>query len=622
MDLVVSSLFAESLYCDDSSITRQISIIDLILKKLKDSVKYFRQDITRAAGLLWTADRRTTTINVGLQFVQALLPVISLYIIKLLVETAVKGAADMNGIFWLVAAFSAVQFLLALTSQYATYISTIHQQKLSDYLSGKVLSKATSVEYEYYENPAYHDTLHLAQQQSLHKATALLSNFNAVLLNSLSIMFLAIFFLSMHSLFALLFIGLFIPLAIVKWYSGYELLKLERSFAPAEREANYLHQVLTGISYAKEVRILGFGDNFIKKFKQIRSHIHQGKRNLHTRLMKYSLLAEAGEIMAMACIFGWIALGVMEKTITVGAFVVYLQGFQRLQSTSKGFLQALVQLFQQRLFLKDLFTFLDIPPARPQARNQHFPAVGAGLIVDNISFAYPDTNKPVLKDISLKCAPGNVIAIVGENGSGKSTLVKLLARLYGLQAGNIKIDGADIDNIAVPDFQDNTTFVFQDFEKYFLSIEDNITLGATKPDRDQHAIRRSAELSGADAFIQQLSAGYKTRMGRLFQGSEQLSGGQWQKLILSRIFYRNSKLIVLDEPTSALDANAELELFKNLKDHLGDKMVILISHRLYNLKLADYIYLMRDGKIAEEGTFDELTNSRGAFRQMYEAQKL
>lgn len=592
------------------------------MKKIKDSIRYFRRDLLRAAIMVWKADKPSAIINIVLQFILAFLPVTSLYFIKLLVEAAVKGGDDFNMVIWLIIAFSGSQFLLALTGQYSAYINTIHQQKFGDYLSENVLNKAVQVDYEYYENAAYHDTLHLAQQQSLHKASALLTNFNSVLLNSLSIIFLAIFFLSMHSLFALLFIGLFIPVAVIKWYSGYELLKLERSFVPMEREAAYLHHVLTGVSYAKEVRILGFGDAFVKKFRQIRSHIHKGKKDLHGRLMRYSLLAEAGEIIAMAFIFGWIAMSVWDKSISVGAFVVYIQGFQRLQSTSKNFLASLVQVFQQRLFLKDLFTFLDIPPAKASSQHHAFPSTGSGLSLQDVSFTYPETTRPVLKGISLQCKPGSIIAIIGENGSGKSTLVKLLARLYDLQSGHITINGTNINEIDNADFRDRSTFIFQDFEKYFLTISENISIGTKRPEDDLREIERSAVLSGADSFIQKLSSGYKTRMGRLFKGSEQLSGGQWQKLVLSRIFYRNSRIIILDEPTSALDANAELELYKNLKANLEDKIVILISHKLYNLKMADYIYVMEEGKIAEEGSFDTLVNGKGAFRKMYDAQKL
>jgi ATP-binding cassette subfamily B protein len=461
----------------------------------------------------------------------------------------------------------------------------------------------------------------LAQQQSLYKATQLLGIFNSLLVNSLSVFFLIGYFFHLHSLFALLFMVLSIPLAIIKWYSGYELLRLERKFVPLEREASYLHQTLTGVSYAKEVRVFGFGGSFIEKFKTIRKSIHDEKKSLHVKLTWYSLIAESAEIIVMVLIFGLLAKSALEKSITIAVFVIYVTGFQRLQSTSLNFLQSVVQVFQQRIFLKDLFAFFDINVNSRQEGTKPMPTANNELAVKNVSFTYPETSREVLHDVSINCGAGKIVAIVGENGSGKSTLVKLLARLYSLQSGSIAISDEHINDIELKDFRAQSIFLFQDFEKYFLTIEENIALGEAG-EIDGAAIENAAKLSGASNFVNRLTKGYKTRMGRLFEGSEQISGGQWQKLVLARIFYKDTKLLVLDEPTSALDATAELEVFTNVKKELGQKMVILITHRLYNLKIADYVYVMEEGRVAEEGTFESLVTKNGAFRKMYDAQKL
>ena len=585
-------------------------------------LRYFSKDLIRASSLLWKADKKIASLNILLQVVLALLPILSLYLMKLMIEAVVHGNQPFETILPLIIIYGVIQLLLAGAGQYAGYISTAHQHKLTDYLSTEVLEKAVKVDYAYYENPAYHDTLHLAQQQAIYKASQLLNNFNAILLNSLSLVFLAGLFLTLHSYFALFFIALSIPLAIIKWYSGFALLKLERKFVHQEREANYIHQTLTGINSAKEVRVFGFGDYFIAQFKQIRHLIQTEKIMLNRKLTIYSLLAETGEIIAMTIVFGLLANYTWQKVITVGAFVVYLQGFQRLQSTSKGFLQALVQLFQQRIFLKDLFAFLDLNTSDQQNLQLPFPPLKRGLTVSNLSFSYPGMQKEVLHNISLHCPPSSIIAIVGENGSGKSTLVKLLARLYETKTGDIKIGDQHIADIDIPSFREETVFLFQDFEKYFLSVEENITIGDFRADKNDGDIITSAQLSGAHSFIQHLSKGYKTRMGRLFKGSEQLSGGQWQKLAISRAFYRKASLIILDEPTSALDAGAEAGVFKNIKTQMKDKMVILITHRLYNLKMADYIYVLKDGHMDQEGNFEQLIKEEGQFKKLYETQKL
>jgi ATP-binding cassette subfamily B protein len=588
----------------------------------KINFSQINKDFFRASSLIWQADKRIAFLNIFLQFIQAFLPILSLYYIKEMIEAVVENNHTFHNIIPLIIAFSLAQFLLAVAAQYSGYIASIHQQKLTDYLSVEVLNKAIEVDYEYYENPKYHDTLHLAQQQSLHKAGYLLTAFNTVVLNSLSLLFLVGFFFTLHSSFALIFVFLSLPLAMIKWYSGFSLMRLEKKFAPLEREAGYLHQVLTGVTYAKETRVFGFGQSFIQKFKNIRLYIHSQKKKLQLRLTIYSITAEAVEIIVMAFVFFLLAKNAWEKSITAGIFVVYIQGFQRLQSVSKNFFQSLVQLLQQRIFLQDLFIFFDIKINTPHSDKHQFPDFKKGIIVKDVSFTYPDTVKSVLHHININCLPGRIVAIVGENGSGKSTLVKLLARLYRLESGNISFDDIALSEIDEKDFRTKSVFLFQDFEKYFFTVEENIALGADAKKNVENDVINAAKLSGANSFIKSLSKGYKTRMGRLFEGSEQLSGGQWQKLALARMFYKKAQLIVLDEPTSSIDASAELNIFRNIKEQLGDKIVILITHRLYNLKIADYIYVMHEGNIAEEGEFNTLIEKQGIFKTMYEAQKL
>ncbi|WP_243718015.1 ABC transporter ATP-binding protein [Pedobacter changchengzhani] len=589
---------------------------------LKKQLHLFKEDFSSILQLLWLSGKKTAIINITIQFLLSLLPIATLYCIKLLIEYLVKPEIAFDKIAEIIILFGISQLLFSIVNQYNTYITGLYQQKLTDHLSLQVLDKAIAVDYEYYENPDYHDNLHLAQQQSVYKASQLLSNFNALLLNSLSLLFLLSFFISLNSLFGLLFLLLSVPLACIKWYSGYATLRMEQKFAPLEREANYLHQVVTGLNFAKEVRLFDFGTSFIKKFRAIRSHIYNSKKGLQSKLMIYSLFAEAAEIIVMALIFGFLAKSVWEKTITLSVFVIYLQGFQRLQTTSRGFLQAIVQVFQQRLFLKDLFSFLNLP-AKNLSGSSSFPMVEVGLSIKNLSFKYPQTEKLVLKDVSINCKPGQIIAIVGENGSGKTTLVKLLAKLYTLQTGAIFIDEVSVNEIEEKEYRLKTAFLFQDFERYFFSVQDNITFDKNGGDEDTNArVKKAAISSGADTFIQHLTNGYDTRLGRTFQNSEQLSGGQWQKLALARVFYKDAELVVLDEPTSAIDPEAEFELFKHIKEIALNKMVILVSHRLYNLKMASHIYVMHEGNVAEEGSFDQLIENDGLFKKLYDLQKL
>lgn len=580
----------------------------------------FAKDLLRTTALAWTANKRMVVVNSGLQFLQAAMPVASLYLVRQLVEQLSVANRDITAVSYTIIAFGLVQFAQAVMGQYSAYLSTLQQQKISDHIAELVLNKAVKVPLAYYENPDYHDSLHLAQMQSHYRVPQLVANMNQLLLNTSSLLFLVGFFFTINWFYALLFLTLSIPLGVIRWYYSYQLYRLEKQFVPMEREASYFHQLLTGIPFAKEVRSFGFAGTFIENFRNIRAKVYDGKQQLNQRLARYSLLILACETAVMIWIFVTLARNASAGAITIGVLIVYLQGFMRLQSTAKNFLATFVQVFQQRLFLKDLFVFLDIPTAGNEGV-QDFPMQGSGLVVKDVSFTYPGTDKAVLKNVSLHCAPGEVIAIIGENGSGKSTLVKLLARLYEVQQGEVWMNGQQLQDISEASLRKHSFFFFQDYEKYLLPVAQNIALAGGDPNPNPE-MKRAAMLAGADTFIGQLHKGYDTRLGRAFEKSEQLSGGQWQRLSLSRMFYKNASFVVLDEPTSAVDAIAEHELFVNIKAFAKDKIVVLVSHTLYNLKMADRIYVMQEGRIAEQGSFDELIAGNGPFRKMFDNQSI
>lgn len=583
--------------------------------------KELGKNIRRSLKLLWETSKPIAIWSFILHIVQAMLPVASLYVIKILVDQ-VTNKFPFSELVTTISIFLGIQLLLALIQQYIQYITTIFQLKLTDHLSQKVLNKAIEVDYDYYENPDYHNSLHLAQQQSFFRAGILLTSFNSFITSGFALLFLLLLFISMKSFFALIFIAFSIPLAIIKWYFGIAIMQQERKLTPQEREASYLHQILTGVSFAKDTRVFGFGNYFIEKFATIRKNILRQKQGLNKKLTTYSLLAESVEIIAMAVIFGMLAKQSIQGAVSLGLFVIYIQGFQSLQTNSKNFLQSIVQILHQRVFLQDLFAFLDIKLAL-QTNSLPFPKIKTGLTISNLSFRYPSTEKEVLHQISMHCQPGQVIAIVGENGSGKSTLIKLLAKLYQSDSGTIRFDEIELNKITTEDYRKQSVFLFQDFEKYFFTIEENIVLGNSNSITSKEKIIQAAQSSGADGFINKLPKAYQTRMGSIFEGSQQLSGGEWQKLALSRVFYRkDARLIVLDEPTSALDAQAEYDIFNQIKSMAKDKMVILITHRLYNLKMANYLYVMQEGHIAEHGEFNELIEKGGLFTKLFNMQQI
>ncbi len=572
---------------------------------------------------IWVVDKRLAFLNLVSKIILALLPLAILYITKQLIDLLSKNTTSFHEIIWLTVIFASVQILSGIINQWSEYSSTLFQQKVTDSFSEKIISKAANVDYAYFEKPIFHNTLHLAQQQALYRVGQFLPAINALIASGLSLLFLVFFFISIKAYFFLAVIVVAGPITFNKWLQGKKLSNLEFSLAPKEREANYLFQILTGIQWAKELRSFRFGKSFGSRLFSLRNHIASEKKKIHKSALSKNMLVDVLEVILLAFVIGYMSFLTLNKTMTIGLFVLYLQGFQRMQTSSKSFFQSFLQIFQLRIFFRNLIDFFSLEETNEKNLNATImPNEFNELELKNISYTYHHAKNPTINGISITAKRGQIIAIVGENGSGKSTLVKILSRLYHPQQGEMKINQHDINTFDFASFYDNTAFFFQDYEKYFLEAVQNIHFDLSADSTKKEKAIIAAKLSGADEFVQKLSKDYNTKLGSIFEGSEQLSGGQWQKLALARIFYKKTKLVVLDEPSSSLDAFSELRLYEQIKNNLQDKIVILISHRLYNLKIADFIYVMKDGRIVQEGTFDELANSKGLFHEMYEKQKI
>ena len=556
------------------------------------------------------------------RIVGSILPLVQLYLVKVLIDLIGQPAPSTTEIILLVSFFAGVQLALGTLNQYTNHIEQLFSQEVADAFSFRIIQKASHVEYAHFENPAFHNNLHLAQQQARFRITQLLPAINATVSNAMSLVFLVVFFVSIKAYFFIAIFVLAIPITFIKWLQGKSSTDLEFTLAPKERESGYLFQLMTGIQWAKELRTFRFGKAFQDRFQALRKEINLEKSLIQKKSLQLNMLAEFFEVTALGLAIGYLAIKTVSKSIGLGTFILYLQGIQRMQTSSKAFFQSLLQVFQLRSFVKDLYGFFELSEGQKKLAVLHFPDQLDTLRIESLSFGYPNQQHCIISGINLEASRGQIIALVGENGSGKSTLVKLLAGFYTADEGSIQLNGVNIQDIQKHTFYKQTCFFFQDYEKYFLTAGQNIHFEYNSTDHVEKKAELAGNTSGASSFIEKLAKGYQTKMGSIFETSEQLSGGQWQKLALARIFYKDAQLVVLDEPSSALDAFAELNLYEKIKTELQDKIVILISHRLYNLKIADKIHVMKDGKIVQSGKFEQLIEEDGLFRSMYEKQRI
>lgn len=307
---------------------------------------------------------------------------------------------------------------------------------------------------------------------------------------------------------------------------------------------------------------------------------------------------------------------------SLGDMVVFFSGFQMCIGYIQSFFNSLNALYEDNLFLTNFFDFLDLKPEISPPDNP-VPLPGQiehGIIVSGLSFTYPGTNKEVLSNISFQLPKGSVTAFVGENGAGKSSLIKLLCRLYLPDKGQILVDGIDLSHVHPDEWRKKISAVFQDYIHYQLSVLENIWIADTHHEPSPTRLDEAAHKSGADKVIQSFPRGYETMLGRFFSQGAELSIGQWQKIALARAFYREAEIVILDEPASSLDALAEAEIFSRFQRIIEGKTAILISHRFSTIMMADNIYVLKEGKIIEEGNHHQLLSKDGLYSEMFHAQ--
>lgn len=581
-----------------------------------------------ALKLVWQSSPVWTSTRLALLIAQSTLPLLSLYLMKVIIDAVTTGIAnpDKGTTFQQIALLIGLTGIVALAnnlcSSIAELVNTAQTQLVTDYMYGIVHAKAIEVDLEFYENSQYQDTLERAQREAYFRPSRILNSLLQVGQNGISLIGIAgLLFWFDWTLAAALFIAT-VPGVFVRLKYAGEMYRWQRKRTSTERKSLYLHWMLTHSLYAKEIRLFNLGILFSRRFRQLRQQLYRESLQIATKRSLQSLVTQISATLAVYGSYAFIAYQTLQGTFTIGTLVMYFQAFQRGQDALKGVLNSLAGLYEDNLFLFDLQEFLE---SKPKVIEASYPKPipklrQKGIQFHHVSFQYSSSSRKGLEDISLTIRPGEVVALVGENGAGKTTLIKLLCRLYDPAEGMITFEGINLRDFDPADLRREISVVFQDYAKYHLTASENIWLGNIDlPTNDEH-IEEAARKSGADDVIKNLPKGYETLLGNWFEEGEELSIGQWQKVALARAFLRDSQVIVLDEPTSAMDALAEYEVFKNFRKLIEDRAAILISHRLSTVKMADCIYVLEDGRIVESGTHSELVQRGGTYAHLFETQ--
>jgi len=597
-------------------------------ESLRNGINNGTLRLKSAVSLVWQCAPGWTVTHLMLLALQGALPLLSLYLMKLVVDRVTSSlvVADkviaFRQIAILIGIMGVVTLFSALCRSIAGLVRETQAQIVTDHVFDILHSKSIMVDLECYENPKYYDTLHLAQQEAPYRPTRIVNGLAQVSQCGISLLLMTWLLFSFHWSVAVILIVAAIPGALVRLkYSG-KLFSWQRKRTPTERQASYFNCLLTRDIHAKEIRLFGLGALFLRRFHDLRQQLRLERLEIVSKRSIAELVTQISTTLAVFSSYAFIAYRTVQGVITLGDLVMYYQAFQRGQGFLQEMLSSLAGLYEDNLFLSDLFIFLDL---KPKVLEPHRPKsvpklIQAGIVFDHVSFQYPTGSSEVLKDISLTIRPGEHVALVGENGAGKTSLIKLLCRLYDPSEGVITLDGLDLRQFLTSELRREISVIFQDYARYNLTARENIWFGDITSPLDSERITTAARHSGIDDVITTLPLGYDTTLGKWFEDGEELSIGEWQKVALARACLRDSGIIVLDEPTSSLDPKSEDEFLEKFRSLAEGKMAVIISHRLSTVTLADCIYFLKDGRIVESGTHRELMGLGGEYFQLFEVQ--
>lgn len=586
-------------------------------------------NIPRAFQLVWNASKFGTITMALLTVIGAALPALQAWAGALIVDSVVLALnvrmSAMDGLQQTLP-YLGIEFGLilvgAVVAQVRRFIEHILNARLGHTINVQIIRKALSLDLQYFEDAAFYDKLQNARREADFRALGIVNGGFLVVQNLITLLSFAILILAFNPFLTLILFGAIIPSFIVQSRYSQLYFRLLTWRVPEFRYMNYLEHVLTVDSSVKEVKLFGLGEPLLKRYSDTFWQFFREDEHLARRRSLASLFWGLAASFSFYIAYAWIVLQTIAGVITLGGMTFYLAIFRQSQGTFQGLFQNIGSLYENGLFMDNLFSFLALAPqARTNGAQTPMPTrITSGLEFRNVGFQYPGRDDWALRNISMRIMPGEKVALVGPNGAGKTTLIKLLTRLYDPSEGEILLDGVDLRDYDPNDLRRKIGVIFQDFVRYHLSARENIGFGQVERLEDMPRITDAAERGGADEVVERLPHGYETTLGRWFNEGFELSGGQWQKVALGRAFMRDGEVLVLDEPTAALDAEREYEIFQRFRSLTEGKIAVLISHRFSTVRMADRIVVLDEGRVIEAGSHEELVTLGGTYARLFEMQ--
>ena len=582
--------------------------------------------------LIWRTHRGYTTAMIILRIVRSVVPVTTFWVGKLILDSVI-AAKSGGGALSQVWKYLALELVIVLSGEVLARASSLIESLLGDLFSNamsvELMEHAAKLDLAQFEDPEFYDHLERARRQTVGRI-ALLSLLLSMSQDALTLLTLAGALIAYNPWLLLLLAAAVVPSFLGETHFaslGYSLLF---RWTPERRQLDYLRYVGASDKTAKEVQMFGLAPWLTERYKVLSQRFYEENRDLSIKRGVVSALLSILGTIGYYAAYIVILMRAVRGEITIGTLTFLAASFGRGRDVIQNILMSANNVYEQALYLRDLFVFLDMRPTIESPPNARLvPAkIQSGFVFENVGFKYPGSERWAVRNVDMVLRPGERVALVGENGAGKTTITKLLARLYDTTEGRITLDGVDLREYDLGSLRRAIGVIFQDFVRYDMRFDENIGVGEIESVRGDlqksngtpAAITAAAENSLAASLLPRFAKGYQQMLGRRFDEGVDLSGGEWQKIALARAYIRDAQVLILDEPTAALDARAEYEVFLRFSELVAGRMAVLISHRFSTVRMADRIIVLRHGKVEEQGSHEELLALHGLYEELFTMQ--
>jgi ATP-binding cassette, subfamily B, bacterial len=575
--------------------------------------------------IVWESGPAIVVFGLLFRLLGSVLPIALLWITKLIIDGIVASVSHHQHVpprfWWLVAGEFGVAIVAGVLSRAIDFLDALLADRYTRHVSVAVMRHASELDLTAYEDPIFYDRLERARVQATDRL-AMIQSIGRLIQQAITAITMSISIVVYSPWLLLLLIAGVLPAFLGE--SHFAFLGYAKNFrqTPIKRQLDYLRVLGGSKEAAKELKLFGLSQFLTARFTALSDVIYvQDVALARRRLAAGSVLSVLGTLGYYSA-YAWVIWRTLAGALSIGTLTFLAGAIQQASLNIQQVFSTLAGIADQALFLTDLLAFFKMQPtirSKPNAVPAPRPIV-RGFEFRNVSFRYPGTERLVLNGLNFHLHPQERVALIGENGEGKTTIVKLLTRLYDPTDGDILLDGIDLRDYNLEDLYGEIGVIFQDFMRYEMTARENIACGRIEDLNQLGLLESAARKSGADQVIERLPRRYEQMLGRRFENGVDLSGGEWQKLALARAYLRDSQVLILDEPTAALDARSEYEVFRRFAELTSEKMALFISHRFSTVRMADRIVVLENGRIAEEGTHEELSSLGGRYAEMFELQ--